>query len=622
MTQADEPTFADAVRHYQAGGIAEAARLIGNILATDPRHADSLHLLGIIAGQSGRYDLAVELISRASRLQEDNPFYHYNLSGVLQARNRTGDAMLHYERALLLKPDYADAHNYLAYLLLLTGNPVDAVAHYEQALAINPGHGEAHNNLGNVLKDQGKFDAAMWHYNEAIRVDPNRAESYYNLGIALVAQGRVEDAVPHYQRALELKPDYANAHNNLASAFQVIGRLDEAIAHCERAVALNPDHVEAHNNLGSILKDLGRFDDAMKHYARAIAIRPDYAEVHYNRAEIKTFRRGDPDLAALELLARRDDLPATKALHVDFALAKAFEDVGDYAHSFEHLRKGNALKRAQIIYDEAALTELFQDVAAVFDKALLDRFRGAGDPSAVPVFVLGMPRSGSTMIEQMLASHPQIQGGGERTDLETAAAAILNSTGQTVKYPACVATLDDVILKRLGQAYLGRLPRLAGGKLRITDKLPGNFLHIGLIRMILPNARIIHTTRDPMDTCVSCYSKLFSSGIYFSYDLSELGRYYRRYEEMMNHWKTVLPPDDILDVSYEEVVDDLEGQARRLIEYCGLPWDDRCIDFQKNSRPVRTASSVQVRKPLFRKFNSALAPSYEERSLAPAACGS
>ncbi len=583
MTQIDNPTFADAVRHYQAGGVSEAARLIGQILAIEPRHAESLHLLGIIAGQSGRFDLAADLIGRASLLQEDNPFFHYNLSGVLRAQGRTEDAVMHLGRALLLKPDYADAHNNLASLLLLKGNPVDAITHYERALAINPNHGEAHNNLGNVLKDLGKFDAAMWHYDEAIRVNPNRAEAYYNLGIALAAQGRIEDAVPHYQRALALRPDYANAHNNLASAFQAMGRLDEAVVHCERAVALNPDHAEAHNNLGNIFKDRGRFADAMKHYGRAIAIRPDYAEVHYNRAEIKTFRQADPDLAALEVLAGREDLPATKALHIHFALAKAFEDTGNYALSFEHLRKANALKRAQIVYDEAAVIELFQSVASVFDKALLDRFRGAGDPSTVPVFVLGMPRSGSSLVEQILASHPQIQGAGELTELETAVGAILNSSGQTVKYPACVTTLSDEMMKRLGRAYIGRLPRLADGKRRITDKLPGNFLHIGLIRMILPNARIIHTMRDPVDTCASCYSKLFTSGVYFSYDLGELGRYYRLYSQLMNHWRSVLPPGDILDVSYEQVVDDLEGQARRLVDYCGLPW----------GRPVHRISEEQ-----------------------------
>jgi tetratricopeptide (TPR) repeat protein len=354
------------------------------------------------------------------------------------------------------------------------------------------------------------------------------------------------------------------------------------------------------DDASNILKEQGKFDDAMAHYGRAIAIRPDYAEAHYNRSEIKTFSKDDADLAALEALADGDDLPADQALAIHFALAKALEDIGDHARAFEHLRKGNALKQRQINYDEPALVNLFQRVSAVFDGNLFDRFRGEGNPSSVPIFVLGMPRSGSTLIEQILASHPQIHAAGELGDLEAAASRLLNHRDQATQYPECVPALDGAALRRLGQSYLASLPALADGRVRIVDKLPGNFVHIGLIRLILPNARIIHTMRDPIDTCVSCYSKLFTAGVSFSYDLAELGRHYRRYRELMTHWRSVLPPDAILDVSYEDVVDDLEGQARRLIDYCGLPWDDRCLSFHRNSRPVKTASAVQVRKPLFR----------------------
>ncbi len=203
-------------------------------------------------------------------------------------------------------------------------------------------------------------------------------------------------------------------------------------------------------------------------------------------------------------------MPEDKAPYIHFALAKALEDCGDYVRAFEHLRQGNALKRGQIQYDEPAIIELFQRVSAVFDRSLFDRFDGEGDPSSVPIFVLGMPRSGSTLIEQILASHPQIHGAGELTDLEEAARTVLDAGSQPVPYPECVPALDGAILRRIGRTYLARLPVLADGKVRIVDKLPGNFLRIGLIRLILPNARIIHTMRDPIDTCVSCYSKLFT----------------------------------------------------------------------------------------------------------------
>jgi tetratricopeptide (TPR) repeat protein len=431
--------------------------------------------------------------------------------------------------------------------------------------------------------------------------------------------GRLDDAVAHYQRVLMLRPDHANAHSSLGMALREQDRLDDAMTHCERAIALNPDHADAYNNLGNIFKYLGKFDEAIAHYGRATAIRPEYAEAHFNRAETKTFHHGDADLAALEALADKDNLSTSEALYVHFALAKALEDSGDYVRAFEHLRKGNALKRRQINYDENYHLKGFQRISAVFDSPLFDRLRGEGDPSSVPIFVLGMPRSGSTLIEQILASHPQVHGAGELRDLDTAARGVLRGIGLPVQFPEFVPSLDGATLRQIAQAYLARLPSLGDGKIRIVDKSPANYLQIGLIRLILPNARIIHTVRDPIDTCVSCYSKLFTWGQFYSYDLAELGRYYRSYRELMTHWRSVLPSDAMLDVVYEHVVDDLEGQARRLTDYCGLPWDDRCLSFHTTSRPVKTASTVQVRQRLFRsslqrwrKFEDGLAPLLEE----------
>jgi hypothetical protein len=369
------------------------------------------------------------------------------------------------------------------------------------------------------------------------------------------------------------------------------------VGHYERALAINPDHAEALNNLGNACKVQGRFDEALAYYGRAIAQRPDYAETHFNRSEIKSFRPGDADLAALELLAAGYDGPANKAVYIHFALAKALEDTGDYVRAFDHLRRGNALKRRQIDYHETAVLGLFKRTAGVFDGGLPGRVRGVGDPSSIPVFVVGMPRSGSTLIEQILASHPQIHGAGELEHLENAVA-MLRGGDPALPYPECLPALDGATLRGLAQAYISKLP--AVGALRIVDKSPGNFFRIGLIRLIFPNARIIHTKRHPIDTCVSCFSRLFTSGVSYSYDLSELGRYYRGYTELMAHWRTVLPTDAILDVSYEDVIDDLEGQARRLIDYCGLSWDERCVSFHRTKRTVKTASAVQVRQPLFR----------------------
>jgi tetratricopeptide (TPR) repeat protein len=582
----------DALGHHQAGRLAQAERVYRQILAIDARHADSLHLLGMIAAQGGRRDVAVEMIRQAIAINPTAAAYHSNLGTILQAQGKLDEAAACYERALALKPDWAEVHSNLGNIFHAQGKLKEAVACQERALALKPDFAEACSNLGNARQAQGKLDQAVACYERALGLKSDYADAHNNLGSALAALDRIDDAVSHYERALVLKPDFASAHNNLGSALEKQDRTDQAVAHFERALFLQPGHASTHNNMGNICKARGEFEDAMAHYQRAIASKPDYAEAHFNRAEIKSFQPGDADLLALEALAARDDLSADKALYIHFALAKALDDVGDYVRAFEHLRRGNALKRRQIDCREIDALKLFERIAAIFDRAILDRFEHQGDPSSVPIFVIGMPRSGSTLIEQILASHPQIHAAGELTALEK-----MTDGNQ---FPEYIPALDGAALRRLGQSYIGRLPALADGKLRIVDKLSGNFLRIGLIHLILPNARIIHSMRHPIDTCVSCYSKLFTAGLYFSYDLAELGRYYRSYRELMAHWRSVLPPGAMLEVSYEDLVEDLEGQARRLIDYCGLPWDDRCISFYRTNRPVKTASAVQVRKPLFR----------------------
>ena len=483
-------------------------------------------------------------------------------------------------------------------LLAADGRIAEAVEYYRRALVLDPDQLIAHANLGIALIEQGRAGEAMPHLERAVALQPNHPDVHNNLGVALLAQGRVAEAISAYEQALARQSDHANAQGNLGTALAEQGRTSEAVPHLERGIALNPNHADALNTLGNIAKHEGRFTEALAYYDRAIAIRPDYGQAHLNRSEIKRFRPGDPEIASLEALAVHPGLAAVKALNIQFALGKALEDCGEYARAFEHFRQGNVLKRAQIEYDEAVELAVFRQTAERFGRDLLGQRHPAADPSCVPIFVLGMPRSGSTLVEQILASHPQIYGAGELTD-----------------FGAAIKAHPEAI----GPDYLARLPALPGGKTRLVDKLPGNYLNIGLIRWHLPNAKIIHTTRDPIDTCLSCYSKLFTYGHHYTYDLRELARTYGAYAELMAHWRAALPPGTMLEVSYEEVVEDLEGQARRLIEYCGLPWDNRCVDFHQAARTVKTASSVQVRQPLFRtslqrwrRYEKELAPLIEE----------
>ncbi len=602
-----------AVAHHQAGRLAEAEALYRQVLAVAPDHGDALHLLGVLAHQTGHSEAAVGLIERAVVAGNHAPEVQTNLGLVLQTLGRFEAAAAAFLRVTVARPEQAEAHHTLGGLRHRQGRLEDAAAHYRQALALKPDLAEAHLNLGLLAKTEGRpVEAEAW-YRQALALRPDHPGVLMNLGNALHDQDRFDEAVAHYRRALTLMPDYAEAHLNLGNALMSLGDSQAALAGYERALALKPDLAEAWNNRGHILQEQGHLGEAMTAFDRALDLRPDYAEAHYNRTALKRFRAGDPDLATLEALAAvADRRPWDHAVFLHFALGKALEDVGDTAQAFEQFLKGNALKRRHLDYDEAGARALFQRIAAVFDADLFERRHGAGEPSSRPIFVVGMPRSGSTLIEQILASHPEVLGAGELGALAAVGATLCDPAGRPLAYPEGVPELEAEALARLGQAYLARLPPLPAGRTRITDKMPGNFLHIGLIRLILPNARILHTVRDPVDTCLSCFARLFVDRQEFSFDLAELGRYYRWYQEMMTHWRRVLPQDAILDVRYEAVVDDLEGQARRLLAYCDLPWDDRCLAFHQTQRPVRTASAAQVRQPLFRTSLNRARP-YQER---------
>ncbi|HTU24913.1 MAG TPA: sulfotransferase [Pirellulales bacterium] len=495
------------------------------------------------------------------------------------------------------------------------GRLAAAAAAYRRLLAQRPDFAAGHRDLGFVLARDGQLDEALVALRQAVSLEPGLVDARNELGNVLRRQGRLEEALGHYEQALALRPDLAELHYNVGVVQQALGRLEAAVERYRHAARLRPDLADVHNNLGNTLKQLGDFPEALACYDRTLALGTHVAEAHHNRADLKKFRRGDADLAALERLAADTGrLEPGKAKYVHFALAKALEDIGDDERAFDQLLLANRLKRSEISYEPATTENAVQRIAGTIDAALLDRLAGAGDRSPRPIFILGMPRSGSTLVEQIVASHPQVQAGGELLELDRLARSIRADQGLPRPYPDFVPEVDADFLTRFGAAYLASLPPAEPGKTRLTDKAPGNFSYVGLIRLVLPAARIIHTVRDPVDTCVSCFSKLFT-GQDFSYDLAELGHYYRQYATLMAHWRAVLPAGAMLEVAYEEIVGDLETQARRLIEFCGLEWDERCLAFHQTNRPIATASKVQVRQPIYRgslgrwrRYEAQLAP--------------
>jgi len=579
---------------------------------------------------------AVAAYEQAIAIERQFPAAHYNLGTALQALGKNDAAMAAYAGAAALKPDYAQAHASLARIQAFLGRHEAAIASFEKALAIEPDdltillglaaafaklarHDEAiacferalaikpdqlqaHLGLGDVMRSRGRNDNALVHYERALSLMPGSAEILNNVGNALAALGRHDEAVTRYEQALVLTPDFAMLHHNLACSLEALNETRGALASYERALALNPELVNAHIGIGNVLRELGRFDEAHRAFETVIGIDPKRVAAYHGLGVSKRLAAGDPNLAALEAFAREpSSLLEEDSIFLHFALAKAYDDLGQHERSFAHLLEGNGMKRRQLAYDEANSLGFMDRCRDFFTPELLCEKAGHGAPSRLPIFIVGMMRSGSTLVEQILASHPQVFGGGERPHFEKSLIATLQRVGirYTPTYLEAVRALDDTWIDTLAARYLRALTAVAPTATHITDKLLGNFINVGLIHLALPNARIIHTSRDPLDTCLSCFSNLFNAPIPYVYDLGELGRYYRTYERLMAHWHKILPEGVMIDVRYEDVVDDLEGQARRIVAHCGLEWDNACLDFHRTERPVRTASVAQVRQPIY-----------------------
>jgi tetratricopeptide (TPR) repeat protein len=605
----------DGVRRHQAGRLAEAQACYRRVLAAQPRHADALHLLGVASSQAGRSDLAVELIRQAIK-QRGQPVFYFNLGNALRQQRQPNEAVAAYRDAIRIEPDYAEAHFGLGNVLVDLRRLDEAASAYRKAIRIKADYVEALFGLGNVLIELGRLDEAAAAYRNAIRINPNYAEAHCNLGTALRRAGRMDEAITEYQRALAINPRFVEVYCNLGGVFFDQGRLDEVIAAARNAITLKPDLAEAHDNLGVALLQLGRISEARTALQTAVQLAPRNGKYLADLGQITHFVAGNPHLAEMEELTRnKASLSDDERIALHFTLGKAYEDMGRHAEAFRQWREGNALKRQHVVYNEDAVLGMLNSVRAVFTPELICTWQSAGHPSSVPVFIIGMPRSGTTLVEQILASHPQVFGGGELTHFPRAAQGMRRALGSSVAFPELVSAMIGPDYRDLGTRYLAEILRLAPGSTRVTDKLPSNFIYAGLIHLALPNAVIIHVTRNPIDTCLSCFSKLFTCELDYSYDLGELGRYYRRYQELMAHWHRVLPSGRILDVCYEDVVSDLEDQARRIIAHCGLEWDARCLAFHRTERPIRTASATQVRQPIYgsavnrwRAYESCLSP--------------
>lgn len=599
-----------------------ALETAAKLLSRDP---ESQTNLGNVLRARGRLDEAVSCHRRAIALKPDYAEAHNNLGSALRDSKGPDQAVASYRQAISIKPDFAMAHMNLGDTLLALGRLDEAARSYRRVLQFRPDSVEAHNNLGNALRDSGRLEEAAASYRRAVAIRPDYAKLHNNLGNALLDLGRIEEAVASYSRALELEPDFAKAHSNLGSAFRELAKLDEAEASYRRALAIRADSSEILTNLGVVQRLQGRADEAEASLRRALSIDPgaaptitSLAELYADRGQFaeaenlyKKAYAGHPEsaqawagLAALrkmtsddsawikeaQRIAQRPLRPRDEA-HLRYAMGKFFDDVQDYEQAFVSYRRANEIAKAYSPpHDRQHLARTFEFTTRLYDREWLDRAKVTSNSSSRPIFIVGMPRSGTSLAEQILASHPAVFGAGELSFWKTASLQVGSA--------ALESGFDGSVLAKLADEYLQLLTGLSLDASRVVDKMPANFAHLGMIHAALPNARFIHMRRNPIDTCLSIYFQNFHVAHSYANDLEDLAHYHHQYQLLMQHWRSILPPSAILEVPYEALVADQETWSRKMLDFVGLPWDPACIDFHQTNRRVSTFSKWQVRQKI------------------------
>lgn len=580
--------------HARHGRLAEAIILFRRGLAVEPDSAQLLEDLGTALLDGGDPAQAITLLERAADLAPGNDDACTRLAEAYLALGRSADADAALERGFKLDPRRAALAR--AGDLLRTGKPRAAWNSASEVARRDSKDVDALRLLAQAAVAMERYRVAINLYARIVRIAPQHVAAWREYALALKEAWRVEEAIGAAEQALALAPDDARLQVLWAGLLARSGDPAAAVAGFEQALRLRPHSPGTLLGYGHVLKTLGRRDDGVAAYRKAIRHRPDFGEAWWSLANLKTFRFTDADVAAMEAQVDGGDLNDDALVHFCFALGKAHEDRGVFDRAFDFYQRANHTWRRHVHYDPVQTQTEHDAIIATFTPELLARLAGLGHDDPAPILIVGLPRSGSTLIEQILASHSQVDGTSELPELGRIVRAVNNEGGK--RYPAAVADFTGDHCARLGRRYMEATQRHRRGRARFTDKMPNNFALIGLLRLILPHAKVINARRHPLDTCLSCYKQHFASGQAFTYDLEELAEFYLEYDRIMAHWHQVLP-GFALDVHYEDLVADQDNQTRRLLEFCNLPYEEQCLAFHRTERPVQTASSEQVRQPLY-----------------------
>ena len=613
MSLSVDKSIRKARRYADAGDVANAAALYRSVLEKYPSNKRASQGLSALdrrmpaAASAPPRDQVNALIALSARgdakaaidaaqaiaRQFPNSIELLNIIGVANIKlGRFNEAAVAFEKALAVDPACVEARWNLGRALKSLGRAGDALVHYEEARRIAPHRPEAHKNVGDAYLGMRHLKDATEAYERALELNPDYPEAYNNLGFALIELGRLENAAAALEKAIKINPNFAEAHNNLGNALKHLGRHGDAIARYEEAIRIKPDYAEAYNSLGAAFSDLGRRDDAAASYEKAVAAWPGFARAHHNLSSVKKFGANDPQIDQMTDLVTQDGVTDTEKTLLHFGLGKAYDDLAQYEDAFTHFAEGNRLRKKLIRYDINDDRDLFARIRAMHETITPSNVENAGP---TPVFIVGMPRSGTSLVEQILASHSKVHGAGELAALENG-----------IKTLGLLDAQDpSSLLADLACDYRQTLNARGNGAAYITDKMPLNFRWVGLIRAALPDAKIVHVKRDPRATGWSIFRRSFAmGGNGYAYDLKDIADYYHLYQELMAFWDEAFP-GAIHHLDYEKLTVDQEAETRALLNSVGLDWEDQCLDFDKTERAVATASAHQVRKPIYQGSSDA-----------------
>ena len=577
----------------------DAEKYYRKALNAEPEYVEAHNNLGNVLMATGKPEEATECFQTALKLSPNYLQAHFNLGNLYASRGNFKDAETYYRNSLNIKQDFFDALFNLGRILHRYGNLEEALELLLKAQTLRPQSPAIYHQTGQVLYDLNRHNEAIDSYNKAIRLKPDFADAYYNQGNAYYGVRRYQDAVTAFQKAIELKPQFSEAYNNLGNVYTEMGKIDDGESALRKALELRPEYDAAYNNLGNIYKQRGKSKEAIECYNKALSITPDYPEAHRHLALTTKYKPNNLKHAEqIKSALKKENLSDREKMHLHFALGKIYDDCQMAGDAFHHYQIANDLRYKEMGFDIEKHARYIDQLIAVYSDKLFKQRLLFGHDSTIPVLIVGMPRSGTTLVEQIISSHPKAAAAGELVAIHQMEVLLGRQLRLTTPYPENAKLLDERATINFANEYIRYLRSFSADAERITDKMPDNFLSLGFIHLLFPKAHIIHCKRNPLDTCLSIYFQFFVQANGYAYDLKTLGQYYNEYRRIMAHWRNS-KYIKMYEVQYENLVNNQEKISRELIEYIGLDWDDNCIEFHKNKRPVRTASSDQVRKPMY-----------------------